>query len=123
MIIEREIEAGEGFVFGYGRLGMWGIQLALHSNEIDEDFVVGFYDPLHALPLYEWSHISATFNGITGYISLSFNGEVAYEAYIPELQNTALITYDEPLYMGYYCNPMVEFGVHRQMPAGLIDEV
>ena len=25
--------------------------------------------------------------------------------------------------MGYYCNPMVEFGVHRQMPAGLIDEV
>ena len=123
ILSQGEVELGEGFVFGYGRLGLWGIQLALHSNETDEDFVVGFYDPLNALPLYEWSHIAATFNGHTGYISLSFNGEVSYEALIPELVNTQLVESVEPLYMGYYCNPMVEFGVHRQMPAGLIDEV
>ena len=123
VLSQGEVELGEGFIFGYGRLGMWGIQLALHNNETEEDFVVGFYDPLNALPLYEWSHISATFNGKTGYISLSYNGEVSYEALIPELVNTELVTSYEPLYMGYYCNPMVEFGVHRQMPAGLIDEV
>ena len=123
ILSQGEVELGEGFLFGYGRLGLWGIQLALHNNETSEDFVVGFYDPMNALPLYEWSHISATFNGKTGYISLQYNGEVSYEAYIPELVNTELIESLEPLYMGYYCNPMVEFGVHRQMPAGLIDEV
>ena len=123
ILSKGEVELGEGFLFGYGRLGMWGIQLALHSSETDEDFVIGFYDPINALPLYEWSHISATFNGNTGYICLSYNGQVSYEAYIPELIGTSLIETSEPLYMGYYCNPMVEFGVHRQIPAGLIDEV
>ena len=118
-----QIDLCEGFVFGYGRLGLWGIQMALCNTETMEEFVVGFYDPINALPLYEWSHISVSFNGKTGYISLSYNGEVSYEALIPELVNTELIDSAEPLYMGYYCNPMIEFGVHRQMPAGLIDEV
>lgn len=123
ILSKGEIELGEGFVFGYGRLGLWGIQLALYSTETMEEFVICFYDPLNSLPLYEWSHISASFNGNTGYVSLSFNGKVSYESIIPELKNTRLIDSDGPLYMGYYCNPMVEFGVHRQMPAGLIDEV
>ena len=82
-----------------------------------------FYDPLNALPLYEWSHIAASYNGKTGYIALSFNGEISYEAIIPELVNTSIIPSAEPLYFGFYCNPMVEFGVKRQSPAGLIDEV
>ena len=120
---QGDLEMGEGFVFGYGRLGLWGIQLALHNRETGEDYVVGYYDPLHALPLYEWSFISASFNGKIGYISLSYNGEPAYEAVIPELANTEIILSNEPLYMGYYCNPMVEFGIDRQMPSGLIDEV
>lgn len=60
---QGDLEMGEGFVFGYGRLGLWGIQLALHNRETGEDYVVGYYDPLHALPLYEWSFISASFNG------------------------------------------------------------
>ena len=53
----------------------------------------------------------------------NLNKKISYEAYIPELVNTEIIESVEPFYMGYYCNPMVEFGVHRQMPAGLIDEV
>ena len=36
-----DVESGEGFLFGYGRLGLWGIELALHSQESDEDVVVG----------------------------------------------------------------------------------
>ena len=123
ILSKGEVELGEGFIFGYGRLGMWGIQMALHSEETGEDFVLGFYDPINSLVLYEWNHISATFNNKTGYVALSYNGEISYEALIPELVGATLIDSAEPLYMGYYCNPMVEFGVHRQMPAGLMDEV
>lgn len=120
---QGDIELGEGFCFGYGRLGLWGIQLALHNKELDEDIVVGYYDPLHALPLYEWSFLSVSFDGDTGYIALAFNGEISYEALIPDLKNTELISSSEPLLMGAYTNPMIEFGINRQMPSGLIDEV
>ena len=118
-----DVESGEGFVFGYGRLGLWGIELALHNNESDEDVVVGFFDPLNALPLYQWSYISASFNGKTGYISLSYNGKISYEAVIPDLVNTSIIPSSEPLYLGYYSNPQIEYSIDRQMVSGLIDEV
>ena len=118
-----DIEMCEGFLLGYGRLGMWGIQMALHSEETGEDFVVGFYDPLNSLPLYEWSHVAVTFNGETGYIALFFNGEKAYEALIPELVSTSLIYTEEPLRVGAYVTPQIEFGIKRQMISGLLDEV
>ena len=116
------MENGEGFLFGYGRLGLWGLQMNLHNSETGEDIFVGYYDPINSLPLYEWSHIAATFDGETGYICLTFNGKVSYEAIIPDLMNTTIIPSSEPLYYGYYCSPIYEFGVPRQMPAGLIDE-
>ena len=47
IINKGDIEMGEGFLLGYGRLGVWGIQLALHSEETGEDFVIGFYDPIN----------------------------------------------------------------------------
>lgn len=115
------IEMGEGFLFGYGRLGLWGIQLCLLNNETNEEIMVGFYDPLNTLKLYEWNHISVTFDGETGYIGLFYNGERAYEAYIADLVNTEIIYPGEDLYLGYYCSPMIEFGCDRQLPAGLID--
>ena len=70
ILSQGEIELGQGFLFGYGRLGFWGIQMALCNTETMEEFVVGFYDPLNALPLYEWSHVAVSFSGKTGYISL-----------------------------------------------------
>ena len=118
---QGDIEAGEGFLFGYGRLGKWGLQLNLINNDTYETKMWGFYDPLNRLELYKWNHICATFDGEKGYIALFFNGQRAYESYIPELQNTSLITSSEPLYLGYYINPMIEFGCNRQLPAGLID--
>ena len=118
-----DVESGEGFVFGYGRLGLWGIQLALHNNDSDEDVFVGFYDPLNTLSQYEWNHLSVSFNGKTGYICLAFNGEVSYEAILPDLVNTSIIESYEPLYMGYYTNPQTEYSIDRQIPSGLIDEV
>ena len=119
---QGNMENGEGFTFGYGRLGLWGLQLCLHSNETDEDFMAGYYDPLNSLKLYEWNHIAASYDGETGYIGLFFNGERAYEAYIPELIDTEIIYPSEPMYVGYYCSPQIEFGCHRQIPAGLMDD-
>lgn len=123
VINKGDVSAGEGFVFGYGRLGLWGIQLALYNTETDEEYTLGFYDPVNALPLYEWSNIAATFNGKTGYIALYYNGEVSYEAIFPELKNSVLVSSYEPLYIGRYCMPVYEFGVMRQIPSGLLDEV
>ena len=123
IINKGDIEMGEGFLLGYGRLGVWGIQLALHNEESGEDFVVGFYDPINALPLYEWSHVAVAFDGKTGYIGLFYNGEVAYEALIPELVSTTIISTEEPLRVGCYVSPQIEFGIKRQMISGLLDEV
>ena len=116
------MENDEGFLFGYARLGMWGLQMNLHNTETGNDVFVGYYDPINTLPLYEWSHIAATFDGETGYICLMFNGKVSYEAIIPDLANTEIIASDEPLYFGYYCAPIYEFGIARQSPSALVDE-
>lgn len=118
-----DIEMCEGFLLGYGRLGLWGIQMALHSEETGEDFVVGFYDPLNALPLYEWSHVAVAFDGATGYIGLFYNGQKSYEAIIPDLVSTSIIYTEEPLRVGCYVSPQIEFGNRRQMISGLLDEV
>lgn len=118
-----DIEMGEGFLLGYGRLGLWGIQLALYNKETGEDTVAAFYDPINALPLYTWSHIAVSFDGNLGYIGLFYNGKPAYEAIIPELAQTEIISTEEPLYVGCYSNPMIEFGIKRQYTCGLLDEV
>ena len=123
IINKGDIEMGEGFLLGYGRLGLWGVQLALHNEETGEDFVVGFYDPINALPLYEWSHVAITFDGEAGYIALFYNGQKSYEAYIPELVSTSIIYTEEPLRIGSYVSPQIEFGIKRQMISGLLDEV
>ena len=117
------MENQEGFLFGYGRLGMWGLQMNLHNNDTGKNIFVGFYDPINTLPLYEWSHIGATFDGESGYICLTFNGQVAYEAILPDLMDTSIIESYEPLYFGYYCSPIYEFGIARQSPSALVDEV
>ena len=123
IINKGDIEMGEGFLLGYGRLGVWGVQLALHNEETGDDVVVGFYDPINALPLYEWSHVAVTFDGERGYIALFFNGEKSYEALIPDLVATEIIETEEPLRIGCYVSPQIEFGIKRQMISGLLDEV
>ena len=123
IINKGDIEMGEGFLLGYGRLGVWGVQLALYNEETGEDVVVGFYDPINVLPLYEWSHVAITFDGERGYIALFFNGQKSYEALIPDLQATSIIESEEPLRIGCYVSPQIEFGIKRQMIAGLLDEV
>ena len=117
------VELGEGFVLGYGRLGLWGVQLALHNEETEEDYVLAFYDPINALPLYEWSHLAVSFDSVTGYIGLFFNGVPSYEAIIPELVATSIVDSEDALYIGQFVNPVIEFGIDRQLVSGLLDEV
>lgn len=117
------LEVGQGFCFGYGRLGLWGVQLALYNYDTAMTSVVGFYDPINALPLYEWSHIAVSFDGDSGYIALFYNGEKAYEDIIPELVNTEIVENSDSLHIGAYCQPVTEFSMDRQMPSGLMDEV
>lgn len=117
------LEMCQGFCFGYGRLGMWGIQLALYNFDTTNFSVVGFYDPINALPLYEWSHIAVSFDGDSGYIALFYNGEKAYEDIIPELVNCEIVENTDSLHIGAYCEPVTEFSIDRQMPSGLLDEV
>lgn len=123
VINKGNVEAGEGFLLGYGRLGLWGIQLALHNNETDEDYVWAFYDPINTLPLYQWSHIAVSFDSKTGYIGLFYNGVPSYESIIPELAETRIVASEDPLYIGRFTNPVQEFGISRQLVSGLLDEV
>ena len=116
------METNDGFLFGYGRLGLWGLQLNLHNFDNGDEFMVGYYDPINTLSLYEWNHIAATYDGEKGYICLAYNGKVVYEALIPELVNTEIIESDEKLYLGYYCDAGQVYGMPRQTPAGLVDE-
>ena len=119
------IESCAGFELGYGRLGMWGFQVAVYNRQKRKRTVVGFYDPINTLPLYEFSHIAATIDGTTGYVALFFNGKTAYEDIIPDLANCEIIkpAKDAPLRVGGYESPIDEFGIKRQFVGGLIDEV
>lgn len=115
------IEDGEGFVFGYGRLGKWGLQMCLSNSVTGEDYMVGYYDPINNLELYQWNHIAVTYDGEAGYIGLFYNGVTVYEDYSEKLMNTSIISTGEDLLFGAYCSPMIEFSCERQLPAGLID--
>ncbi len=119
------LESGVGFVLGYGRLGMWGFQIAVYNRQKRKRTVVGFYDPINTLPLYEFSHIAATVDGQTGYVALFFNGKVAYEDIIPDLANCEIIDAAKkvPLRIGGFEAPADMFGIKRQFVGGLIDEV
>ncbi len=123
IVNKGDIDMGEGFLLGYGRLGLWGIQLAVYNKDTDEESVLSFYDPINALSLYEWSHVAVSYDGKTGYIALFYNGVRSYEAVIPELANTEIVLSDEPLYIGRYANPTKIYGLDTQMVAGLLDEV
>ena len=120
---QGDMEVGEGFTFGYGRLGKWGIQLCLHNNDTGDDIFKGVYDPLHTLELYQWNHIAVSFDGDTGYLALFYNGVASYETILPELIGCEIIPSFENLFMGYYISPQYEFGCNRQLPAGLIDNL
>lgn len=120
---QSSLEIAEGFSFGYGAQGLWGVEFAI-TNEAGNDVVWGFYDPVNALPLYEWSHIAVSIDLNEGYLALSYNGEISYQTVMTEMAFSNFVgSMEEPLYMGYTVAQQDEYGVKTQMPAGLVDEV
>ncbi len=120
---QSSVEIGEGFSFGYGTQGLWGIEFAI-TNEAGNDVVWGFYDPINTLPLYEWSHIAVSINLDDGYLALAYNGKISYETVLTEMSYSTFVgSREEPLYLGYTKAQQDEYGVNTQMPAGLVDEV
>ena len=123
VIGQSSVEIGEGFSFGYGTQGLWGIEFAI-TNEAGNDVVYGFYDPVNTLSLYEWTHIAVSINLNDGYLALSYNGKISYETVMTEMSFSTFVGSKEaPLYVGYTVAQQDEYGVNTQMPAGLVDEV
>lgn len=120
---QSSLEIAEGFSFGYGPQGMWGVEFAI-TNEAGNDVVWGFYDPVNTLPLYEWTHIAASIDLNEGYLALSYNGNISYQTVVSDMAFSTFVgSREEPLYMGYTKAQKDENGVNTQMPAGLVDEV
>lgn len=120
---QSSLEIGEGFSFGYGADGLWGVEFAA-SNEAGVDVVYGFYDPVNYLPLYEWSHIAASIDLNEGYICLSLNGKVAYQGILEEIALSTFVGSKEAhLFTGYTEGYKDQDGVTTQMPSGILDEV
>lgn len=120
---QSSLEIAEGFSFGYGTQGLWGVEFAI-TNEAGNDVVWGFYDPVNTLPLYEWTHIAASINLNEGYVALSYNGKISYQTVLTEMAFSTFVgSREEALYVGYTKGQQDEYGVNTQMPAGLVDEV
>ncbi|MDE6504651.1 MAG: GH32 C-terminal domain-containing protein [Clostridia bacterium] len=120
---QSSLEIAEGFSFGYGAQGLWGVEFAI-TNEAGNDVVWGFYDPVNTLKLYEWTHIAVSIDLNEGYLALAYNGEISYQTVMSEIALSNFVgSMEEPLYMGYTVAQQDENGVKTQMPAGLVDEV
>lgn len=113
----------EGWLLGYGYLGTWGLKVALENNETGEIFTAAFYDPVNYLPLYEWSHVAASYNAKTGRICLYLNGEAVYEQIYNEYAGCEIVASSDPLRVGKYIDPSTVYGIDCNLVAGLLDEV
>ena len=111
---QSSVDIGEGFSFGYGTQGLWGVEFAI-TNEAGNDVVYGFYDPINTLPLYEWTHIAVSINLNDGYLALSYNGKISYETVLGEMAFSTFVgSREEPLYLGYTVAQQDEYGVQSR---------
>ncbi len=113
----------EGWLLGYGYLGTWGLKVALENPETGDIFTAAFYDPLNYLPLYEWSHVAASYEAETGRICLYLNGEIVYEQIYNEYAGCKIVASSDPLRVGKYIDPATVYGLDCNLVAGLLDEV
>lgn len=118
-----DVELSEGWLLGYGYLGTWGFKVALSSPETGEYFTAAFYDPVNYLPLYEWSHVAASYDADMGRICLYLNGEVVYEQIYEEYAGLKMVPASDPLRVGKYISPATVYGLDCNLVAGLLDEV
>ncbi len=113
----------EGWLLGYGYLGTWGLKVALENEETGDIFTAAFYDPINYLPLYEWSHVAASYDAKTGHVCLYLNGELVYEQIYSEYAGCKMVSSSDPLRVGKYIDPATVYGLDCNHVAGLLDEV
>ena len=112
----------EGWLLGYGYLGTWGLKVALQDPETGGTFTAAFYDPVNYLPLYEWSHVAASYDAETGRVCLYLNGEIVYEQIYNEYAGCEIVPSSDPLRIGKYIDPATVYGIDCNLVAGLLDE-
>lgn len=113
----------EGWLLGYGYLGTWGLKVALEDPETGDYFTAAFYDPVNYLPLYEWSHVAASYDAASGHVCLYLNGKLVYEQVYNEYAGCEIIASSDPLRVGKYIDPATVYGIDCNLVAGLLDEV
>ena len=113
----------EGWLLGYGYLGTWGLKVALQDPETGNTFTAAFYDPVNYLPLYEWSHVAASYDASSGRVCLYLNGELVYEQIYNEYAGCEIVPSSDPLRIGKYIDPASVYGIDCNLVAGLLDEV
>ncbi|WP_345240440.1 GH32 C-terminal domain-containing protein [Pontibacillus salipaludis] len=114
IINQHDREEKEGFLFGHGRHGTWGLQFGTGSEwrEVMSDSL---------LPLDEWTHVTATYDSATGEAVLYQNGEkVASRNFAPGEEIAPSV---KDLLIGKNNDGMWLYGFHLNMYSGLLDEV
>jgi beta-fructofuranosidase len=111
---QHDREAQEGFVLGHFRHGDWGLHFGTGAawREVMTDA---------SLPLDEWSHVTATYDSVTGRARLYLNGEQVGAADFPPGEE--IRPSNEDLLVGRNNQGMWLYGFSMNMFAGLIDEV
>ncbi|MFD2671269.1 GH32 C-terminal domain-containing protein [Marinicrinis sediminis] len=114
IINQHDREAKEGYILGHFRHGTWGLQFGADGNwrEIMTDSL---------LPLNEWTHITATYDSLTGEAVLYQNGEKVASADFPAGEEITPSVND--LLIGKNNDGMWLYGYTMNMFSGLLDEV
>ncbi|MGO4548535.1 GH32 C-terminal domain-containing protein [Paenibacillus sp. 2TAB23] len=114
IVNQHDKSAKQGFLLGVFRHGSWTFQVGANGNWYE----LWSYEPL---PKFEWSHISATVDGINGNMKLFLNGKEVASRTIPS--NSSISHSNNPLLIGKN-NQSTQLAVFPlNMFNGLIDEV
>lgn len=116
IISQHSKSDNQGFIVGMSRYGSWSFQVGLGDRWIE------IWDEGHPLEKYEWSHITAVFDGDKGEIKLYKNGELINTklCYEGAKIDKALET---PLFIGKNNESDTIGPFSKEMFSGLMDEV
>jgi len=116
IISQHSKSDNQGFILGMSRHGSWSFQVGLGDRWIE------IWDDGHPLEKYQWSHITAVFDGAKGEIKLYKNGELINSKLIFEGAKIykALET---PLLIGKNNESDTIGPFSKEMFSGLMDEV
>ncbi len=111
----RDDSYSMGMIFGYHREGAWTFQCGLGNSWVE------IWDEGTPLSKYEWNHITATFDGINGKISLYMNGKIVNVKEIPV--GSSIQIPDMPLLVGKNNISRSSGSCTQAVVSGLLDDI